>query len=91
MNERVLLGAVIAAHGIKGEVKVKTFTEVPDTLAAYGPLRTADGRSFKIAELRGTGPDSAVVRFVGINDRTSAESLKGVKLSVSRKIGRAHV
>ena len=81
---KVLLGAVIGAHGLKGEVKVKTFTAEPDALGDYGPLLTEDGRSFEVAELRATAADSAIVRFDGIKDRTSAESLKGVRLSVAR-------
>ena len=84
MNERVLLGAVIAAHGIKGEVKVKTFTEAPENLDAYGALTTDDGRRLEVASLRPTKGDEAVARFKGIADRNAAESLKGQALYVPR-------
>lgn len=80
----ILLGVVLGAHGLKGEVKVKTFTHVPAALADYGKLSTEDGRHFEVGALRETGPDSAVVRFDGVSDRNSAESLKGVKLHVAR-------
>lgn len=82
--ERVLLGAVVAAHGIKGEVKVKTFTEAPENLDAYGALTTEDGRRFDIVSLRTTKGDEVIAQFAGIADRNAAESLKGQGLYVPR-------
>ncbi len=78
------MGAVVAAHGIKGEVKVKTFTASPDALTSYGPLATDDGRVLRIASFKATTGDEAIVRFEGISDRTAAERLKGEQLSVPR-------
>jgi 16S rRNA processing protein RimM len=80
----VLLGVVLSAHGLKGEVKVKTFTDKPASLGAYGPLDAGDGRQFVIAALRPTKGDEALVQFKGISDRNGAESLKGQRLSVPR-------
>ena len=79
----VLLGVVIGAQGLKGEVKVKTFTETPEKLGAYGSLRAKDGRSFTVSGLR-AAKDIAIARFEGVADRDTAESLKGVELYVSR-------
>ena len=84
IEPRVLLGVVIAAHGIRGEVKVKTFTESPDGLGAYGPLTTEAGRTLEIDSLRPTKADEAVVGFAGIDDRNAAERLKGRSLYVPR-------
>jgi 16S rRNA processing protein RimM len=81
---RILLGVVTAAHGIKGEVKVKTFTQSPGGLGAYGPVIVEDGRRFEIAALRASKADEAVVRFGGIADRNAAERLKGQRLYVPR-------
>jgi 16S rRNA processing protein RimM len=81
---RILFGVVVAAHGIKGEVKVKTFTETPASLGAYGPVTMEDGRVLEIAALRVAKPDEAVVRFAGIVDRNTAEALKGARLHVER-------
>ena len=80
----VLLGVVLSAHGLKGEVKVKTFTGTPDALGAYGPVVTQDGRQLHVAHLRPTKADEAVVQFKGVSGRDGAESLKGQRLSVSR-------
>jgi len=85
MARNILLGAVIGAHGLKGEVKVKTFTHSPEKLGAYGPLSTKDGRALTVAQLRAAKPDEAVVRFAEIADRNAAEALKGTELFVPRE------
>jgi 16S rRNA processing protein RimM len=79
----VLLGVVIGAQGLKGEVKVKTFTETPEKLSAYGPLHTKDGCRFKVLNVQ-AGKAAAVVQFQGVGDRDAAEALKGVELYVAR-------
>jgi 16S rRNA processing protein RimM len=84
LPERVLLGAVIGAHGIKGEVKVKTFTETPESLNAYGALTTGDGRLLRIVQLRPASGGGAVARFEGVDTREAAEGLKGQGLYVAR-------
>jgi 16S rRNA processing protein RimM len=84
MPRDVLLAAVIGAHGLKGEVKVKTFTESPEALARYGALRTRDGRAFHVAQVHATKPDEAIVAFKDVSDRNAAERLKGEELFVSR-------
>jgi 16S rRNA processing protein RimM len=84
MPRNILLGAVIGAHGLKGEVKVKTFTRSPETLGAYGPLHTEDGRSFTLTHWRSNRPDEAIVRFAEVTGRNAAEALKGTELFVSR-------
>jgi len=79
----VLLGVVIGAQGLKGEVKVKTFTERPEKLGAYGPLHTRDGRRFTVTSVR-DGKGSSIVALEGVTSRNAAESLKGVELYVAR-------
>jgi 16S rRNA processing protein RimM len=83
MARDVLLGAVIGAQGLKGEVKVKTFTETPQKLGAYGPLHTKDGKRFRVMSMR-EAKDGAVVALEGVNDRNAAEALKGAELFVPR-------
>jgi len=80
----VLLGAVIGAQGLKGEVRVKTFTETPEKLGAYGPLHTRDGRRFAVVGVRAV-KDAAIAQFEGIGSRSAAESLKGTELYVLRE------
>jgi len=78
------MAAVIGAHGLKGEVKVKTFTEAPGGLARYKRLHAKDGRVFTIAQFRPGKADEAVVMFAEVVDRNMAESLKGLELFVAR-------
>jgi 16S rRNA processing protein RimM len=86
MSRDILLGVIIGAQGLRGEVRVKTFTETPERLAAYGTLRARDGRVFDIAHVRTLKPDIAVASIEGVGDRTAADSLKGVELFVSRDV-----
>jgi 16S rRNA processing protein RimM len=81
----ILLGVVTAVQGLKGEVRVKTFTETPERLVDYGALHTPEGRKLEIAALRVNKADGAVIRFKGVDDRDSAEQLVNAKLLVERK------
>jgi 16S rRNA processing protein RimM len=82
--EFVLLGRIAGAHGVKGEVKINSFTEVPEDIAAYGPLIDGKGRSFIIERLHPLKGMTVAAAFAGIADRTAAETLKGVELYVER-------
>ena len=73
-----------APHGVKGDVKLWSFTEDPLGVADYGPLETADGRTFEIESLR-PAKDFLVARVEGIADRTAAEALTNVELYVPRE------
>jgi 16S rRNA processing protein RimM len=83
-GKRILLGRIAAAHGIRGEVLVKAFTERPEDIAAYGPLDDGGGRTFKLKVVRVTPKGDVVARVAGIGDRTAAAALKGVALYVAR-------
>jgi 16S rRNA processing protein RimM len=85
VSETVVLAAVIAAHGLKGEVRVKTFTETPEGLGGYGVLSTADGKQLTVTSVRPAKNGEAIVTFAEIADRTDAEKLKGLALSVPRE------
>jgi 16S rRNA processing protein RimM len=83
-RRRILLGRIAAAHGIRGDVLVKTFTERPADVAAYGPLDDGQGRSFKLKVLRVTPRGDVVARIGGVGDRNAAEALKGTQLYIDR-------
>lgn len=84
MSRDILLGAIVGAQGLKGEVKVKTFTESPERLGAYGALHDAKGREFVVRDVQAARTDIAIVRFAGVSDRNAAEALKGTELFVDR-------
>ena len=88
MDDRlILVGQIGAAHGIRGEVRVKSFTAPADAIADYGPLTATDrkGRStvLTVDRLRDQG-NVLVVKFVEVADRTAAEALNGTTLAVDR-------
>src|SRR5260221_4768711 len=86
-SAQVLVARIGAAHGIRGEVRVKPFTQNAADITAYGPLATTDGRVFEIEAARpaaGTSPDMLVVRFKGVATRNAAEVLNGIELFVPR-------
>jgi 16S rRNA processing protein RimM len=81
---RILLGSIAGAHGIRGEVLIRTFTAVPENIGAYGALSDAGGaRQFKIEVVRVTAK-GVIARIAGIADRDAAEALKGIELYVDR-------
>jgi 16S rRNA processing protein RimM len=84
-SDKVRVARIGAAHGVRGEVKLWSFTQDPAAFAAYGPLETADGaRRFEIEALR-AAKDHFVARIVGIADRDAAEALLNVDLFVPRE------
>jgi len=80
----VCLGQIGAAHGLRGEVRLRSFTSDPAAITGYGPLETEDGRVFEIERLR-PAKDHFVASFSGIRDRTAAEKLANLKLYVPRE------
>jgi 16S rRNA processing protein RimM len=82
-GKRILIGRVAAAHGIRGEVLIKSFAERPEDIASYGPPDDGRGRIFRIEVVRVT-PRGVVARIEGVGDRNGAEALKGAALYVDR-------
>jgi 16S rRNA processing protein RimM len=84
MAERVCIAQIGAAHGIRGEVRLKAFTQDPMAVARYGALEAEDGsRAFEIVSVR-PARDMLVARLKGIGDRDAAERLKNLRLYVPR-------
>ncbi len=82
--DRVCLGVIVGAHGIRGGVRIKPFTARPRDVAAYGPVTDASGR--RRFRLKVTGERGGVVlgQIEGVADRDAAEALRGVRLYVPR-------
>lgn len=83
-SEKTVQMAVIGApHGVKGELRVKTFTGDPLALGDYGPLRDAAGRTYTVAAIR-PAKNVVVVRFREIATREAAEAATGTALFIDR-------
>ena len=81
------MGEFGRAHGLNGEVRLKTYTADPQAIAGYGPLQTADGRALTLAEIRpapGAATDILIARVQGVSGRTAAEALNRLAVYVPR-------
>ena len=84
MTAQICVARIGAAHGVRGAVKLWTFTEDPFAVKQYGPLATKDGtRRFEVAEAR-QARDHLVATFKGVATREEAERLNGIELYVAR-------
>lgn len=83
-GDRVCLGAIAGAFGVRGEVRLKPFTADPAAIADYGPLETEDGaRAFEITLTRAV-KNGYAARLSGIATREAAEALRGTRLYADR-------
>lgn len=85
-QDRVCVGVVVGAHGIRGQVRVKSFTADPEHLDSYGPLADeAATRDFAL-EVVGRAKGVVICAIDGIDDRDAAERLKGTRLYLDRAL-----
>jgi 16S rRNA processing protein RimM len=82
-EQRICVARLGAAHGVRGEVRLWSFTAEPAAVVDYGPFETADGRAIEIETLR-PAKDFFVARLKGVADRNAAEALRNVELFVPR-------
>ena len=80
--KRIALAAVAGAHGVKGELRLKLFTDGPDNLKRHETLFVG-GEARRLESVR-TGSPGAIARFSGIADRSAAEALRGALVEVDR-------
>jgi 16S rRNA processing protein RimM len=85
MPAQVCVARIGAAHGVRGQVKLWTFTEDPFAVTRYGPLATKDGvRQFEVTDAR-EGKGHLVATLRGVTTRNEAERLNGLELYVARE------
>lgn len=82
---RVLLGVVGAPHGVRGLVRIKSFTEDPMAIASYGALSDETGTKAYRVEALSVVKDAVLARIEGVADRTAAEAVRGLRLYVERE------
>jgi 16S rRNA processing protein RimM len=85
MNDEVLVGVFGAPHGVRGEIRLKSFMQEPMSIASYGVLRDSAGREFALTAARPIKDDLLVVRVKGVADRDAAQKLTNVQLYLSRE------
>jgi 16S rRNA processing protein RimM len=85
MAAQICIARIGAAHGVRGEVRLWTFTDDPLAVLHYGPLATKDGtRSFEVTQAR-EAKTHLVATLKGIATREAAERLNGVELFIARE------
>ncbi len=84
MEKRVCIGKIVAAHGIKGEVKVRSNNLNPLDLDRYGTVENADGSKKFSIKVVGLVSTNARVKIAGVTTRNDAEALIGTELYVPR-------
>ena len=81
-EKRIALAAVAGAHGVKGELRLKLFTDNLDNLARHKSVYVGDAER-KLESVR-AGSSGAIARLAGIADRSAAEALRGSLVEVDR-------
>lgn len=82
--DRVCVGVVVGAHGVRGALRIKPFTEQPDGIAAYGPVEDEAGARRLRLKVLGTAKGIVAATAQGVADRDAAEALTGTRLYVPR-------
>ncbi|KAB2885453.1 MAG: 16S rRNA processing protein RimM [Albidovulum sp.] len=82
--DRICVGAIAGAFGVRGEVRLKSFCAEPEAIASYAPLFTEDGaRSFAVTITRAI-PGGLAARLSGITTKEEADALRGTSLYADR-------
>jgi 16S rRNA processing protein RimM len=85
LDRLIALGRFGAPQGVRGEIRVKSYTGDPQAIGAYGPLTDAAGaRRFVVKPVRALRDDMLVARVEGVLTRDAAEALNGVELYARR-------
>ncbi len=83
-ENRVCLAVVAGAHGVRGLVKLKSFTADPLDVGTYGALSDEKGQRFFEVTVKGMVKNAVLVSIAGVGDRDQAQALQGTRLYVSR-------
>src|SRR5258705_13299834 len=80
VGKRVCVGAVAGAHGVRGAVKIKSFTATPEDVAGYGPLEDESGERRFLLRLVGTGKGGGIRHLSRVAARNPAQAARGFRL-----------
>lgn len=81
-SDKVVIGKIGAPHGVKGWVKINTYTDSPEGIFDYQPWLLGDGKEYQIDQWRPHGK-VLVAKIVGIETRDDAERIKNLDISIS--------
>lgn len=85
MADRVCVGVIVGVHGVRGAVRIKSFTEAPKDIGYYSPVEDEAGTAKIRLKVTGEVKGSVIATLEGVADRDAAEALKGTKLWIARE------
>ena len=85
MSDRVCVGAIAGAFGVKGEVRLKSFCADPEAIATYGPLSSEDGSVTWDVRLTRPVKNGFAARLSGVGSKEAADALRGARLYAPRE------
>ena len=85
-ENRICVGAIAGAFGVRGEVRLKSFTATPEDIETYSPLYSEDGQKSFSVNLIGQTKNGFTARLSGVQTKEQADALRGVRLFVDRDV-----
>lgn len=85
-DKKICLGKIVGVHGIRGEVKVKSYTALDKDLGSYGDLEDKNSTQKFTLKVTGHSKDLLRVKIKGVDDRNKAETLIGTELYANRDV-----
>jgi 16S rRNA processing protein RimM len=83
-SDPLCIGIIVAVHGVRGQIKIKSFAQVPEDIFSYSPLTIASRNTVLHLKPAGVSGNSLLATIEGVTSRDAAEALKGQKLYVDR-------
>jgi 16S rRNA processing protein RimM len=84
--QRVCVGVITGPQGVRGAVRIKSFTERPEDIAGYGPVEDETGRRCFGLTIKGTAKGVLIANVTGVANRDEAEALRGMRLYLPRSV-----
>ena len=82
---RVCVGYIAGAHGVRGDVRIASYTDDPMDIGAYGPVDDEAGERRFVVKAKRMAKGQVIAALEGVNDRNAAEALRGARLYVPRE------
>lgn len=82
-DDQICVAAIAGSFGVRGEVRLKSFTADPAAVGDYGPLTTSDGKTVTVKITRPI-KNGFAARLTGVGTKEQADELKGVQLFAPR-------
>ena len=83
-DRKICVGMIAGAHGVRGLVRLRSFTEDPEAIIDFDPITDAEGQREFVLTLKSAANDFYVAAIDGVENREAADALRGVRLYLTR-------